>query len=122
MAWQHAKYQVTRVISPEVVELNVSGKFHNQFHVDMLLPADKNPLPSQKIEDKDPGPILVNDEEEYYIDEIIRCRTWKGELQALVKWTGNPNLEWTSLDNLQETAALDKWESQRGSAEVLLNY
>ena len=37
--WQHAKYKVIRVISPEVVELNVNGKIHNYSHVDLLLPA-----------------------------------------------------------------------------------
>ncbi|KAI0998363.1 hypothetical protein K3495_g9834 [Podosphaera aphanis] len=40
---QHAKYQVTKVISPEMVELNVNGKIFNHFHVDLLLTADENP-------------------------------------------------------------------------------
>ncbi|KAI0997403.1 hypothetical protein K3495_g10782 [Podosphaera aphanis] len=58
LAWQHAKYIVTRIISPEVVELKITGKIHNRFHVDMLLPADDNPLPSQQIEDQNPGPVI----------------------------------------------------------------
>lgn len=108
LGWQHAKYQVTKVISPEVVELNVERKIHNRFHVDSLLPANENSLPSQLVEDKEPTPIIdMKGGNEYYIDEIIRCRTWKGERQALVKWTGNPILGWTSFDNLQDTAALD---------------
>ena len=117
LGWQHAKYQVTRVLSPEVVELNVNGKIHNRFHVDLLLPASENPLPSQKIDNKDAMPVLIDGEEEFYIDEIIRCRTRKGEREALVKWTGNPTLEWTSLVNLQDTVALDIWESKWGSAK-----
>ena len=83
----------------------------------MLLPANENPLPSQTLEDNDPGPIITTEnEEEFFIDEIIRCRTHKGERQALVKWTGNPMPEWTSLINLQDAAALDKWEEIWGSA------
>ncbi|KAI0992208.1 hypothetical protein K3495_g15978 [Podosphaera aphanis] len=104
LGWQHAKYTVTRIISPEVVELNVTGKIHNRFHVDLLLPADNNPLPSQIIEDQNPGPIAnINDsgDDEYFVDEILRCRTWRGERQALVKWSGYPKPEWTSLTNIQ---------------------
>ncbi|KAI0991453.1 hypothetical protein K3495_g16734 [Podosphaera aphanis] len=117
LGWQHAKYQVTKVISPEVVELNVNGKFFNRFHVDLLLPADENPLPSQQIDEEPPPVANIDSEEEFYVDEVIWCRTWHGERQALVKWTGNPTLEWTSLKNLQDTIALDHWEAKWGSAE-----
>ncbi|KAI0991004.1 hypothetical protein K3495_g17183, partial [Podosphaera aphanis] len=120
LGWQHAKYTVTRIISPDVVELNVLGKIHNRFHVDLLLPADNNPLPSQKIEDEEPGPVASSNEpgeDEYLVDEILRCRTWRGERQALVKWSGYPKPEWTSLTNIQETEALDRWENKWGSAE-----
>lgn len=71
LGWQHAKYKVTKVISPEVVELNVKGKIYNRFHVDLLLPADENPLPSQAI-DVEPAPVANSDgEEEFFIDEVV---------------------------------------------------
>ncbi|KAI1006567.1 hypothetical protein K3495_g1650 [Podosphaera aphanis] len=118
LGWQHAKYVVTKVISPEVVELNVTGKIHNRFHVDLLLPADENQLPSQRVY-AEPAPVAnIDGAQEFYIDEIIRCRAWHGERQALVKWTGNPKLEWTPLTNLQDTVALDQWEEKWGSAEL----
>ena len=119
LGWQHAKYRVTKIISPEVVELDMPEKIHNRFHVDLLLPANENPLPSQEVEDKDPGPIVtVDGEEEYQIEEVFRCRTWKGERQALVKWEGLQKPEWTSLIYLQDAAALDKWETRWGLAET----
>lgn len=71
LSWQHAKYTVTKVISPEVVELNIIGKIHNRFHVSLLLPANDNPLPSQQIEDQNPGPAINSDnpeDEEYYVE------------------------------------------------------
>ncbi|KAI0997400.1 hypothetical protein K3495_g10786 [Podosphaera aphanis] len=117
LGWQHAKYKVTKVISPEVVKLNVAGKIHNRFHVDLLLPVDDKPLPSQVIDDNEPVPISnVDGEEEYYIDEVIRCRTWKGERQAC-KWVGLNEPEWTSLSNIQDAVALDRWENKWGSVE-----
>ena len=113
LGWQHAKYTVTKLISPEVVQLDIPGRIYNRFHVDLLLPAEENPLPSQTIEDENPGPITGDDgEEEYQIDEVLRCRTRKGERQALVKWTGMAQPEWTSLINLQDAVALDDWEKK----------
>ncbi|KAI0991556.1 hypothetical protein K3495_g16631, partial [Podosphaera aphanis] len=118
LSWTHAKYTVTKVISPEVVELNVPGKIHNRFHVDMLLPDNNNPLPSQVLEDIDPGPVINDEgEEEYQVEKVLRCRTWRGERQALVKWAGQARPEWTSLSNLQNAIALDQWEAKWGSAE-----
>lgn len=35
----------------------------------MILPADESPLLSQKVEDRVPGPVLID--EEFYVGEII---------------------------------------------------
>lgn len=51
------------------------------------------------------------------MEKIICCRMYKGERQALAKWNGYAKPEWTSLTNLQDTIALDEWESKYGSAE-----
>ena len=64
LGWQHAKYTVTKLILLEVVQLNIPGKIHNWFHVDLLLPADENPLQLQNLEDKNPGPIIDVDGKE----------------------------------------------------------
>ena len=85
----------------------------------MLLPVEENLLPSQKLEDENPGLITGDDgEEEYQIDEVLRCRTKNGERKALVKWTVMAQPEWTSLINLQGAAALDVWEKKWGPAET----
>lgn len=86
----------------------------------LLPPVENNPLLLQQIEDQNPVPAINNDnpeDEEYYVDDILRCRTCKGERQALVKWTGYTKPEWTSFSNIQETDALDRWEKKWGSAE-----
>ncbi|KAI0996319.1 hypothetical protein K3495_g11861 [Podosphaera aphanis] len=77
-------------------------------------------LQSQQIEDRNPGPVANKEhenEDKYLVDKVLRCRMWKGERQAFVKWSGYPKPEWTSLTNLQDTAALDEWELKWGSAE-----
>lgn len=55
---QQTKHTEIRVISPDVVELNVQGNIHKRFHVDMILPANENLLPLQVIYDKDPWLII----------------------------------------------------------------
>lgn len=66
LAWVNAKYTVTKVISPHVVELDVPSKIWPKFHVDLLRKANINPLPSQVQDDSQPTPILVPDGEKIY--------------------------------------------------------
>ena len=96
-----------------MVQLDIPGRIYYQFHVDLLLPAEENPLLPQILEDENPGPITGDDSKvEYHIDEVLRCGTMKGERQALVKWTGMMQPKWTSLINLQDAAALNNWEKK----------
>lgn len=75
-------------------------------------------MPSQVLEDKELIPISNEKGElEHYIDKVIRCITWQGEQQALVKWTGLNALDWTSLINIKVAIALDLLESKKGPKE-----
>ncbi|KAI0997510.1 hypothetical protein K3495_g10679 [Podosphaera aphanis] len=58
LAWVNAKYNVTRVISPHVVELDVPSKIWPRFHVDLIRKASEDPLPSQLQDDQQPEPIM----------------------------------------------------------------
>jgi hypothetical protein len=63
-----------------------SLKLHDVFHADRLSPWKGNkvngelPLP--------PGPIEINDEEEYEVDAILDSRFFRRQLQYLVQWKG----------------------------------
>ncbi|KAJ6436050.1 hypothetical protein O9K51_11425 [Purpureocillium lavendulum] len=69
--WLHAKYRVVEQKSSHSYKLDVPGRIHPVFHVDLLRPASANPLPSQKIEDLRKGPMLVDGHEEWLVERIL---------------------------------------------------
>jgi predicted aspartyl protease/transposase InsO family protein len=119
--WLHAKYTVTAVITPHVVELDLPGKQFRRFHIDLLQRAANDPLPSQYQDDTQPPPVLVDDfdgeaQEEFRVESVLAARGQRGRRQVLVKWEGYVQPTWEPLDNFQETAALEAFERQFGNA------
>jgi len=71
------------------LELSESMRVHDVFHSDLLRPAADDLLPGQKNEP--PGSIVVNDEDEWEIDDILNSRRYRRRLQYRVKWNGYDN-------------------------------
>jgi len=65
------------------LELSESMRVHDVFHPDLLRPAVDDPLPGQKNELS--GSIVVNDEDEWEIDDILDFRRYRRRLQYRVK-------------------------------------
>lgn len=126
LAWVSAKYTVTKVISPHVMELDVPSGIHPRFHVQLLRRAGEDPLPSQTVDDLQPPPILpenVNSsknivEPEQYVERILRAERFrrgrKWVRRVLVKWRGFIEPNWEDRDNLENNVALDEFESKYG--------
>jgi hypothetical protein len=71
------------------LKLSESMRVHDVFHPDLLRPAVDDPLPGQKNESS--GPIVINDEDEWEIDDILNSRRYRRRLQYRVKWNGYDN-------------------------------
>ncbi len=65
------------------LKLPESMRVHDVFHPDLLRPAADDPLPGQKNEPS--GSIVVNDEDEWEIDDILNFRRYRRRLQYMVK-------------------------------------
>lgn len=126
--WLRQKYTVLKVPTPHTVVLDIPGRPHNTFHVDLIDRAADDPLPSQGSTDTRPGPTPVSDDlgeehEEFYVEEILAAKNAPGRprgglrrRQVLVKWQGWDAPTWEPLENYENSAALVEFERRYGDA------
>ena len=70
-------------------------KIHPVFNEVLLSPFIPPKYKSQKPPDL-PPPVMVDDEEEYEVEELMDSRMRRDKLEYLVKWGGYPNrIDWT---------------------------
>ena len=92
-------------------ELDLEGKFqiHPVFHVNLLKPwmANDNSEFPDRHQDP-PSAIIINDEEEFEVEAIIKKRTKHGKTQYLVKWKGyrEEDCTWEPEEHLQNAPEL----------------
>jgi len=73
-------------------------------------------LPSQIT--PPPLPVIVEEEEEWEVEEILDSRRIRGRLQYLGKWRGYANLTWELEENLTEVEAIDKYHKRNPERPV----
>ena len=118
--WIALPYRVLACIGTHAVQLDTPPGIHPVFHVSLVKKAAEDPLPSQLTIDnepsmifntpEDPSSIAINSDSEYTIERILRHRRQGRGWRLLVKWLGWPEPTWESLQQLQETTALDAYE------------
>ena len=105
-AKRYGPFPVTKVLSPVTYQLTLpeQWKIHPVFHVDLLTLYKETTFHDANY--TRPPPDLINNEEEYEIEQIldsrVRGRNWW--VQYLVKWVGYPNSDNQWLDANQLTA------------------
>lgn len=116
--WKNAKYTVTGVIGSHSYRLDTPPGIHNVFHSKLLRLAATDPLPSQTSDDAQPPAYVIDDQEEYDVEEILRTtkvRRGRGyQHKVLVKWRGYARPTWEPLSALADTAALASYEAIHG--------
>ena len=72
---KNAKYTVLEVISSHSYRLDTPPGIHNVFHASLLKHAAADPFPNQRQDDLQPPVIIVDGEEEWEVERILRRRT-----------------------------------------------
>ena len=105
-AKRYGPFPVAQVLSPVTYQLTLpeQWKIHPVFHVDLLTPYKETTF--HGVNYTRPPPDLINNEEEYEVEQILDLRT-RGrnrKVQYLVKWVGYPDSDNQWLDAEQLTA------------------
>ena len=81
-------------------------KIHPVFYVGFLQPVPQSTIPGRTF--PEPPPILVDNEEEFEVENILDSRIYRGRLQYLVKWKGYSDAEntWEVQDNVRNATGL----------------
>jgi len=113
---RNAKYTVLERIGSHAYRLNTPPGIHNVFHTWLLRPAASDPLPSQQQTDYQPPAIVVDGQEEWHVEKILKERLVdRGFLgkqkKYYVKWRGYQRPTWAWREDIEDTIALDEWEA-----------
>ena len=103
--WKNAKYTVLEIISSHSYRLNTPPGIYNVFHTSLLKRAAANPFPNQRQDNLRPPVIMMDEEEEWEVECILRKRIKGRHRQVLVKWKGYLNPTWEPTAALANTEA-----------------
>jgi hypothetical protein len=84
-------FEISKKINDVAFKLKLpnSWKIHDTFHISLLEPFGTDPFPNQR---KSPPPTeIIENEEEYIVEQILDHRKIKNNDQFLVKWKGYSN-------------------------------
>jgi hypothetical protein len=83
-------YEILEKVGAAAYKLKMPGAQHPVFNEELLTPY-KEPAPHRR--EKRPLPQIVEGEEEYEMEEILKSRKRGRGMQYLVKWKGYPHSE-----------------------------
>jgi hypothetical protein len=104
-------FPIKRVISSHAYEMEIPNtmQVHPVFSVSLLDPAAADPLPGQR--NPPPPPVIIDNAEEYEIEEILDSKSTHKTLKYLVKWLGYDSPTWEPAHMLNQAVAVNKFHA-----------
>ena len=115
-AKRYRPFKITKVLSPITYQLQLplSWKIHNVFHIDLLTPYKETTMHRPNF--IEPPPDLIDGEEEYEVEAILDLRRYgRGrKLQYLVQWRGYSDAEnqWVDAKDIHADQLLDQFRKR----------
>ena len=101
-------FTIVRKVSQVAYELALPAQMqvHPVFHVSCLKGYRENPMEFPSWEPLRPAPEIIQEMEEWEVEEVLAKRKCYGKMQYLVKWLGYPNSEntWEPEENLSNAS------------------
>ena len=70
--WKNGKYTVLEAISSHNYRLDTPPGIYNVFHISLLKRTANNPFPSQRRGDFRPPAIIIDREEEWEVERVLK--------------------------------------------------
>ena len=85
---RYSPFPITRVISRTSYQLALppQWKIHNVFHTTLLTPYKETALNGSR--NQEPAPELIDGQLEWEVEQILRVRRYRHQVQYLVRWKG----------------------------------
>ena len=115
-AKRYGPFKITKVLSPITyqIQLPLSWKIHDVFHIDLLTPYKETPMHGPNY--LEPPPDLIDREEEYEVEAILDSRKWgrRCKQQYLVKWKGysEADNQWVDAKDIHADQLLDQFRKR----------
>ena len=95
------------------IKLLTSLKMHNIFHMDLLIPHYETDAYGEQY--SQPPPKLIDEQEEYIMEEILNDDIHWCKKQYLVKWQGYPSSanEWVYAKDLHAPELLAEYHCSK---------
>ena len=102
-------YEIIKVVSLYAYKLQFPAavQYHPVQHVSLLDPFDDDPLPGQH--NIPPPPVIVDNTEEWHVEEILDSRMYCQRLQYLVKQIGFDRPDWEPTEGVNKLEAVDRF-------------
>ena len=111
---QVGPFEVKRVLSEVAFELRLPPwlRSHPVFHASLLEKAKINQF--SKRREPEPPAILVENEEEYQVEEVLDSRLSYGRLQYLIDWEGYPPSErcWVNVEDVHAPKMIEMFHTK----------
>ena len=102
---------VLEIISSYSYRLDTPPGIHNVFHASLLKRAAADPFPNQRQDNSRPPVFIMDGEEEWEVERILRRRTKGRQRQVLVKWKRYLTPTWKPTETLANTEVYHVFES-----------